>query len=119
MRLFRAAALGAFAVVFGAIVYATVVPIALRPNTGHVHYERMLAFFALGGSLGAAFPKRWPWVLLGVVVIACGLEYLQTFIPSRDGRLPDALEKCAGGSLGASAGFVVAACEEHFFPHRE
>ena len=95
------------------IVLATLVPISLRPHTGHVHVERVSAYLALGALSAFAVPNRWPWVLLGVVLIALGLEWLQTLIPTRDGRLPDALEKTAGGALGVSAGLLAAALEQH------
>ena len=103
----RLAARGAFLVVLTVIVYATVVPISMRPNSGHLHPERMLAYCALGGTMAVGFPRRLAWVVVAVVLVAFGLELLQVFIPTRDGRLPDAMEKCAGGLVGAAAGWAV------------
>ena len=89
-----------FFVVLGGIVYATVTPISLRPTSGHLHPERMLAYFALGVVLSLARPKRPLASAVVVTLIACGLEYLQTFVPTRDGRWPDAVEKTLGGVVG-------------------
>ena len=112
----RKFALAAAIVVLSIIVYATLVPITLRPNSGHLHAERQLAYFALGGAFTVAFPRRWPWIVAAVLSIACGLEYAQTFIPSRDGRLIDAFEKSAGGLAGVVAGTVFSGLTERLFP---
>jgi VanZ family protein len=89
------------------IVYATLVPIWLRPKTGHPHLEHVLAFALLGVTAAVAFPRR-PWsVLVGLAFLAFGLEYLQTFIPTRDGRMFDAMEKLVGAGAGATFGLVV------------
>ena len=115
MRPYKPFSVSAAAAVLVIIAFATLVPITLRPHTGHVHLERIGAYFALGALMGISFPHRWPWIMLGVVLIASGLEWLQTFIPTRDGRLADALEKTAGGLLGVSTGLIAAALEEHLF----
>ena len=98
------------------IVYATVVPISLRPNSGHLHLERQLAYFAVGGTLTIAFPRQWLWLVAVVVVIACGLEYAQTFTPTRDGRLADAAEKSVGGLLDIAAGLGFSTVVKRMFP---
>ena len=104
--MFRIPARIAFAIILMVIVYATVVPISLRPNSGHLHSERVLAYLALGGTMALAFPRRLHWTVAAVIAIACGLEFLQTFIPSRDGRLPDAIEKSLGGLVGVAGGWA-------------
>ena len=96
-----------FFLVAAIIAFATLAPVALRPRTGHVHFERVVAYMMLGGSLSLAFPRRPARVIAALVFLACGLEYAQTFIPTRDGRIPDALEKCAGAVIGAVMGIVV------------
>ena len=107
MTVLRTAALLAFALVLVVIIYATIVPIALRPKTGHLHPERMLTFLALGATSIIAFP-RTPWrVVVIVCSIACCLEWIQTFVPTRDGRLSDALEKSFGETLGVAAGWML------------
>jgi VanZ family protein len=91
----------AFVILLGIIAFATLSPIGLRPKTGHVHLERFLAYALLGGSLSLAFPERIRTALITLICIACGLEFLQTFVATRDGRFPDAMEKSAGAIAGA------------------
>ena len=100
----RRVALAAFALFLAIIIYATLSPLQLRPNTGHLHFERMTAYALLAGALCVAYPRHWERVLLITVFVAIGLEYAQTFDPGRDGRLPDAVEKIVGGGLGVLAG---------------
>ena len=104
------------AAVLAVIGYATVVPISLRPNSGHLHLERVLAYFALGGAMAVAFPRRPMWTLAAVLGIACGLEAIQTFIPTRDGRLSDAMEKSAGGLGGIVSGWIFTGLTDLVFP---
>ena len=107
MTVLRTTALLAFALVLVVIIYATIVPISLRPKTGQLHPERVLAFLALGATLIMAFP-RTPWRVVVIVwSIACCLEWIQTFVPTRDGRLSDALEKSCGATFGVAVGWVL------------
>lgn len=46
-------------------------------------------------------------MLVAVVLVAYSLELLQVFIPNRDGRLPDAIEKCLGGRAGIAVGWAI------------
>ena len=116
MRRLQLFAYAAFITSLAVIAYATLVPISLRPSTGHLHPERMLAYFILGGTLGVARSSR-PWgALLIVCVIACGLEFLQMFIPTRDARIGDALEKSAGAVAGVGAGLIGDAGVRRLFP---
>jgi hypothetical protein len=94
-------------VILAVIIYATLVPIGFRPKTGHVHLERIAAYLALGGALTVAFPHRVIWVALALILTACGLEYAQTFIPTRDGHLFDAMEKSFGALLGVVGGWLL------------
>lgn len=108
-----------FALVLGLIVYATLTPINLRPNSGHLHPERILAFLALGGSLACAFPRQWLATLTVTCVLAIGLEGLQTLIPSRHGRVADAFEKAVGGAAGVLLGMSLTLIVERYPRSRE
>jgi VanZ family protein len=102
-----------FLLVAAVIAFATLAPVELRPRTGHVHFERIFAYLLLGGSLSLAFPRKPALVIGALIVLACGLEYAQTFIPTRDGRIPDAVEKCVGAVIGAAMGLgVTRFCEK-------
>jgi VanZ family protein len=79
------------------IVFVTLSPIALRPQTGHVFAERFLAYAALGSAFSLAYPKRSLWVVLAVALAAILPEAAQTLIPGRHARLLDGAEKLAGG----------------------
>jgi hypothetical protein len=90
----------------GAIAFATLCPISLRPHLGSPDQERFGAYFVLGVILSQAAPRR-SWVVLTLIVfLAMALEAAQLFVPTRDGRFSDACVKATGGVLGAQAGFL-------------
>ncbi len=92
-----------FCAVLAVIVFSTLCSIDLRPQTGHVRFERMAAYLLLGASLVAAWPRRLAAWLFVIPLTAAGLEFAQTFVPGRHAELVDALEKAAGGLAGALA----------------
>jgi VanZ family protein len=96
------AALGA---VFAIIVFATLVPITLRPETGHISPERFGAFALLGVLAGWLYPRRLLRVAVCLVAIAVILEACQLFVPTRHGEVSDAIVK----ALGALSGVGLAA----------
>jgi len=93
------------------IVYATLSSIEARPElTGAGFYkafftvlERFAAYAVLGLLFYLAYPSRVLFVCLLVFGSAIILEFLQIFIPDRDARIVDALEKLAGGAVGIFA----------------
>ncbi|WFU79112.1 VanZ family protein [Bradyrhizobium sp. CIAT3101] len=86
--------------VFGLIVLATLSPIGLRPQTGHVGIERFAAFCALGTLYVAAYPHRFVQIIALVPAAAFTLELLQHLTPDRHGHLIDAIEKIVGALVG-------------------
>jgi VanZ family protein len=90
------------------IIYATLLSIEGRPElAGEGFYkafftivERFGAFAALGLLFNFAYPRNVVFVCMLVFGSAIVLEFLQIFIPDRDARLVDALEKLAGGASG-------------------
>jgi VanZ family protein len=87
------------------IVFATLSPIDLRPETGLPAYaERFGAFFALSLTATLGWPKRRLTALTLIVIAAAALEAMQNLTPTRHGRVLDALEK----ALGAGAGLLAA-----------
>jgi len=92
----------------GFIAFATLSPIGMRPESGGPpSIERIAAYLLLGLGFCVGYPRRRWLVALGVVAFAAGLEAAQTLIPTRDGRLADALQKGLGALCGAalSVGF--------------
>jgi VanZ family protein len=85
------------------IAYATMSPIQQRPTlpmpTG---YQHLLAFVLLGALFATAYPR--PVVLAVVIVIGSAvlLEAAQLLTADRHGRVIDAIEKIAGGTIGIS-----------------
>ena len=100
--------MAAFWILLGLTCFSTFAPVGLRPRTGHVILERSAAFFALGGSLAFGYPRRPIATALAVIAIAVGSEALQLFVPSRDARVVDAVEKALGGLAGVTAATLVA-----------
>jgi VanZ family protein len=90
------------------IVFATLSPLGMRPRTGgSPELERFAAYLLLGLACGVGYPSRRRLIAAGLVVFAFGLEAAQTLIPTRDGRLPDAIQKGAGALCGAVCAFGV------------
>ena len=96
-----------FIALVGFVAFATLAPVGLRPRTGHVVLERVAAFFVLGAVLTLALPRRPGWALAVVCLAAVGLELAQKLAPGRHARLPDALEKMAGGVSGVAVAVAV------------
>src|SRR5258708_9376360 len=90
------------------IIYATLSSLSRRPQlTGNeweliVFIERFGAYALLGSLFVLAYPRRITFVCLLVLGSAVLLELLQIFVPDRDARISDALEKLAGGVVGIS-----------------
>ncbi|MET4391717.1 VanZ family protein [Bradyrhizobium sp. F1.4.3] len=83
-------------------VLATLSPVGLRPETGHVRIERFAAYALLGTLFVAAYPHHFTRVMSLVLAAAVSLEALQHLTPDRHGHLIDAMEKIAGGVAGCS-----------------
>lgn len=97
-----------FAIVIGwvalfVIIGSTLSPIGARPHIPlfGADVERFLAFLAAGALLTFAYPRRRWLVLSGIVLLAAGLEWLQTLEATRHGMPHDALVKIAGALAGA------------------
>lgn len=86
------------------IMVATLSPIDARPHIPELgaNGERFLAYFAAGALLSFAYPRQRWLVLGGIVALALGLEWLQTWEATRHGLPRDALVKCAGAVLGGT-----------------
>jgi VanZ family protein len=99
------------------IIYATLSSIDARPElTGAGFYkafftfvERFAAYAVLGFLFYLAYPRHIALVCLIVFGSAVVLELLQIFVPDRDARIIDALEKLAGGAAGILASRTISA----------
>jgi hypothetical protein len=99
-----------------AIVFVTLSPIGWRPVTGApVSLERIAAFAALGAVFSIGYPKHRIPVLLFLLVSAGALEAVQSLIPTRHGRVPDAAVKAAGAIVGVFAAGRLATWCPHLF----
>ncbi len=99
--LFRRVALVMVWMVLGMIVFSTLSPLGLRPRLGaFVHVERLGAFAVLGFLFVIVYPRRWLVVLVAVMSLAVGLEYMQTLVADRHSRWSDLAVKMAGGVFG-------------------
>ena len=98
-----------------AIVFVTLSPIGLRPETAApASLERFAAFAALGGTFCLGYPKHRVPVLLLMIAAAGVLEALQHLVPGRHGRIADAAVK----ELGVLTGALVAGQLVTWFPKR-
>ena len=99
------------------IIYATLSSLDARPElTGVGFYkafftvlERFGAYAVLGLLFYLAYPRHVVLVSLLVLGNAVILELLQNFVPDRDARVSDALEKLAGGIAGIFAAMALLA----------
>jgi VanZ family protein len=95
-------------VLLALITYATISPIQERPSLlASSSLEHLVAFLTLGTLFCLAYPRRPALVCLIVLGSAILLEILQLLTPDRHARLPDAIEKIAGGGFGILAGKVM------------
>jgi uncharacterized membrane protein len=102
-RFFRIAAWLAL----GVIIFATLSPIGLRPQTGlPVNLERWAAYLLAGGLFGLAYPRQILWAALLLAIGAIGLELAQMLRPGRHGRELDALFKMFGAWIGLGLGWL-------------
>lgn len=90
------------------IAFATISPIQVRPTLPtSTTYEHLAAFAVLGALFGLAYPRQAALACLIVFGSAVLLELLQLLTPDRHGRVPDAIEKIAGGVVGIAAGRAI------------
>lgn len=90
-----------------ALVFVTLGPIALRPESGlPVQLERALALAIIGFAFALAYPRHI--ILVAVIVLGATvlLEAMQLVAPSRHGRLVDLSVKLVSGVAGIIAGEV-------------
>jgi VanZ family protein len=98
------------------VTYATLSSIDARPELKGPGFYRafftVLEHFGAYAVLGFLFRLAYPGQIAFVCVLVFGsaviLELLQIFIPDRDARVLDAIEKLAGGAAGilASGAFL-------------
>ena len=90
------------------IAYATISPIQDRPTLPtSTSFEHVAAFAVLGALFILAYPRQVALVCLIVLGNAVLLELLQLLTPDRHGRVPDAIEKMAGGVVGIVVGRAI------------
>jgi hypothetical protein len=90
------------------IAYATISPIQDRPTLPtSTNFEHLAAFAVLGGLFCLAYPRQIIPVCLIVLGSAVLLEFAQLLTPDRHGRVQDAIEKIAGGTVGILGGRAV------------
>nr|WP_246697890.1 VanZ family protein [Rhizobium sp. WYCCWR 11128] len=90
------------------ILFVTVSPIGLRPETvTTVDTDRGGAFVLAGLAFALAYPKQWKMVAVLLIAGAVAIEYLQYLTPTRHPRLHDAGIKAAGAALGLLAGWLI------------
>ncbi|MHB2211614.1 hypothetical protein [Methylobacterium sp. CM6257] len=91
------------------IVAVTLVPIGLRPVvTADPSIERIAAYATAGLLMMVGYPRHWFWILIGIVLLAGGLEAAQTLTSTRHGRFDDFLVKGGAALAGAVAGLGLA-----------
>jgi VanZ family protein len=90
------------------MAYATISPIQDRPTLlTSSSLERLAAFAVLGALFCFAYPHHTLLVCLIVLGSVVLPEILQMLTPDRHGRIQDAIEKMAGGSVGIAVGRAI------------
>lgn len=87
------------------IIFATLVPVGIRPSVGEIspNYERFAAYALAAALMVLAYPRYPVRVALIIAAIAVVLEVSQLAVPDRDARLRDVLVKMAGALAGIAA----------------
>jgi len=89
------------------IVYSTLSPIGLRPESGAPpDIERFGAFFVLSLTFALGYPRSRQRVAMALMLAAVLLELAQGLSPSRHGRPADAAFKVLGAGSGAFAAWA-------------
>ena len=102
--LFRAAAW----LLLAGIVFVTLSPIGLRPETGEPpNVERAVAFALFGLVFALAYPRRLGLTIGIVIAAAIGLELLQMLAATRHARAVDVGFKLLGGGIGLALGTML------------
>jgi hypothetical protein len=95
------------ALALAVIVFATLCPMQWRPRLfANPDLERFAAFAALGFAAKLAFPRKHLWTILGLGLVAAGLEAAQHLAPGRDAHLRDAVVKAIGAATGVQLGLA-------------
>jgi VanZ family protein len=70
--------------------------------------EHALAYFTLAVTGAVAFPgrRRLARLGLGLLILGCFLEAMQTFVPGRVGAVDDAIANAIGIGLGLALAWV-------------
>jgi VanZ family protein len=99
----------AFYVLIGSIVFLTVSPPVLRPETPVPHQlEHFITFFIAGLMFGLAFPRMLAVrATLAIILFVGPLEAVQLWIPGRHARMSDLLVNIVGALLGWTASLLV------------
>ena len=99
----RRAAIAALAVGIVAVSVLSLTPSTALPAIDMWDkLEHVLAYLALAVSGAIAFPGRRPLARLGLglLILGCFLEAMQTFVPGRVGAVDDAIANAIGIGLG-------------------
>ena len=89
------------------IAFATLSPLALRPEIGDANLERFGAYALAGLLMALAYPRHLILVALFIVGVATVLEVLQLLTPDRHGLFANAAVKAVGGIAGVTAAFII------------
>jgi VanZ family protein len=86
----------------GFVVYATLVPLAMRPTLGGlgIDYERFAAYVVVSALIVLAYPRHPIRVGFALIALAIILEIAQLAIPGRDARVSDTVVKAVGAMVG-------------------
>jgi VanZ family protein len=91
------------------IIYATLSSIDARPVIAGGFFtvlERFGAYAVFGFVFYFAYPRHLTLACIVVFGSAVTLELLQNFVPDRDPRFVDAMEKLLGGTAGIVLGRI-------------
>ena len=89
----------------GFIIYATLVPVHLRPRVDDVgpDVERFAAYAVASALMALAYPRHALRIGLAMIAVAVVLEIAQLATPDRDARVVDTIVKIAGAMVGTIA----------------
>jgi hypothetical protein len=102
--LFRFAAWVCIAV----LVWFTIAPSSVRPNSGVPHDLEHFASFSIAGALWyMGYPRRLLLCLAFAIVFAGGLELIQLLVPGRHARTVDFVVDILGAWTGTVGAFAI------------
>jgi VanZ family protein len=103
----RAARIAAWSLA-AAIVFLSLVPPTLRPETSAPHsLEHLIIYAATGFTFGLGYKRRHDLLAIFLVIFAGSIEIAQLFVPGRHARVSDLIIDAVAACIGLATSWLL------------